>query len=108
MEMWTVEIQQKNGEWFNYFVDEGLWWDTCWFQTEEEALSEFWKIMNEYDANYEVSKYSKEDDLNNDYTLMNDYLLTVLATSTDPESDFNYIYKFRVFACEPYNPCETE
>jgi len=102
MQKWTVEIEKTNGDWINYFVDEGLFWDTCWFDTEEEALNMFAEIQNEYDAAYEVLDYSKAINLQNGFNL------TIKAKSTSETSDWEHIYKFRVFACEPYNPCETE
>ena len=101
MHKWTVEIE-KNNEFINYFVDEGLWWDTCWYDTEEEALNIFAEIQNEYDVEYEVLDYSKAINLQNSFNL------TIKAKSTSETSDWEHIYKFRVLACEPYNPCETE
>jgi len=101
MHKWTVEIE-KNNEFINYFVDEGLWWDSCWFNTEEEALNMFAEIQNEYDVEYKVLDYSKAINLQNGFNL------TIEAKSTSETSDWKQTYKFRVFACEPFNPCETE
>jgi hypothetical protein len=96
MEMWTVEIQQKNGEWFNYFVDEGLWWDTCWFQTEEEALSEFWKIMNEYDMNWEDVSSTLG------MSIYNNGNLTILGQDSLNEDSEPNIYCYRIIQTDEY------
>ena len=101
---WTVECEDNYGVcerfdinpgWMNYFVDEGLWWDTCYFDSEEEALCEFWKIMKEYDNAYEVVDCSNK---------LNETILTIKETSTNPDSDYCSITKYRVSHQEPYVP----
>jgi hypothetical protein len=99
---WTVECEEKYGVcerfdinpgWMNYFVDEGLWWDTCYFDSDEQALCEFWKIMKEYDNNYEVV-----DSL----VKSNETILTIKITSTNPDSNYFSVKKYRVFSEEPH------